>query len=298
MKLFDRMILKVDQLGLVHIKDDLFLKAKYDVLMGKKLRLKKPKDFNEKLQWLKLNDRNPQYTLMVDKYEVKKYIENKIGKKYIIDTLGVWKNFNDINFDSLPNQFVLKCTHDSGGVVICTNKKKFDIDDAKKTINKSLNINYYYNSREWPYKNVKPRIIAEKYIVDENENELKDYKFFCFNGKVKFFKVDFDRFINHHANYYDIELNLLPFGEKDYLPDIEKKNIWPDNIKEMIDLAEKLAEDITFVRVDFYNVNGKIYFGELTFYPAAGFGMFEPDEWDEKIGDMLILPKIKEKNEK
>lgn len=296
-KNFDIIISKI--LNFIKLDDENFIKIIYHFKMKKKLDLNNPKSFNEKLQWLKLYDRKDIYTTMVDKYAVKKYVADIIGEEYIIPTLGIYNSFDEIDFDELPNQFVIKCTHDSGGLVIVKDKSKLDVELAKKKINKSLKSNYYYQGREWPYKNVKPRIIAERYMIDKKENELKDYKFFCFNGKVKFFKVDFDRFTNHHANYYDVELNLLPFGEKNYLPDREKKIIIPDNINEMIDLAEKLSKNITFVRVDFYNVNGKIYFGEMTFYPASGFGKFEPDEWDEKIGDMLELPiKSEEKNEK
>lgn len=285
--------------GIIRYDDKAFIEYVYFSTFKKKINLKNPQTFNEKLQWLKLHDHNILYTYMVDKYKVKEYVSNIIGNKYIVDTLGTYNKFNEINFDILPNKFVIKTTHDSGGIVIVKDKRKINIRKVKRKINKHLRKNYYYHSREWPYKNVKPKIIIEKYIEDNNDKELRDYKFFCFNGKVKFFKVDFDRFTNHHANYYDVELNLLPFGEKNYLPDREKKIIIPDNINEMIDLAEKLSKNITFVRVDFYNVNGKIYFGEMTFYPASGFGKFEPDEWDEKIGDMLELPiKSEEKNEK
>lgn len=283
----------LDKKRIITVPDKLYIRLFYKLEFNKKLNLKDVKTFNEKLQWLKIHDRKSEYTKLVDKYKVKEYVGNKIGVEYIIPTLGVWDKFQDINFSLLPNQFVLKCTHDSGGLIICRDKNSFNIKENKKKIEKLLRRNFYYSGREWPYKNVKPRIIAEKYMVDESNKELKDYKFFCFNGKVKFFKVDFDRFIEHHANYYDTNLNLLPFGEVICPPDFNRKIEIPNNINEMINLAEKLAKDIPFVRVDFYNVNGKIYFGEMTFYPAAGFGKFEPEEWDKKIGDMLELPKEK-----
>lgn len=299
MDIIYKLLLLLDKL-IGNINDSLYLKAKFKLTMKKKLNLNNPQTFNEKLQWLKLYDKNPEYTKMVDKYQVKEYVGNIIGWEYIIPTLGVWNKFEDINFEKLPNQFVLKCTHDSGGIIIVKDKLSINLLESQKKINKCLKRNYYYAGREWPYKNVKPRIIAEIYLNDFNSGELMDYKFFCFNGKVKFLKVDFNRFIEHHANYYDTKLNILPFGERICPPDLNKKIDFPENINKMIELAEKLAKDIPFVRIDFYNVNEKIYFGEMTFYPAAGFGKIEPEEWDLKIGEMLELPnqKIEEKNEK
>lgn len=274
------------------IGDKLYLKLAYWARMGKKLNLKNPQTFNEKLQWLKLNDRKPIYTTMVDKYEAKKYVADIIGGEYIIPTLGVWDKFEDINFDKLPDQFVLKCTHDSGGLVICKDKSNLDLQSARKKINKSLKNNYYLYCREWPYKNVKPRIIAEKYMVDESGVELKDYKFFCFNGKVRCFKIDFDRYVNHRANYFDRNKSALLFGESAYLPDYNKSLSIPNNIDEMIFLAEKFSVEISFLRVDFYDINGKIYFGEFTFYPASGFGAFSPESADLMLGDWLNLKTI------
>ena len=287
----------LEKMGLYRMSDKDYLKILFKLMTQKELNLNNPKSFNEKLQWLKLNDRKKEYTQMVDKYEVKKYVSDKIGEEYIIPTLGIYNSWSDIDINNLPKQFVIKCTHDSGGIVICKDKNKFDFDKAREKINKNLNKNFYYSGREWPYKNVKPRIIIEKYMEDTETKELRDYKFFCFNGKVKFFKVDFDRFKQHKANYFDITGNILPFGEVICPPDFNKEIKMPDNLNKMIELAEKIAKDTIFVRVDFYNVNEKIYFGEITFFPASGFGKFVPDEWDKKIGDMLILP-LKESNEK
>ena len=181
-----RILLGLTSRGFLNfLPDETILKIKFKDRIGKELNLKKPKTFNEKLQWLKLYDRNPAYTKLVDKYEVRKHIAKTIGQEYLIPLLGVWDTFEDINFSKLPNQFVLKCTHDSGGLIICTDKNRLDIDAARKKINKCLKRNYYYPGREWPYKNVKPRIICEKYMVDESGTELKDYKFMCFNGEVK-----------------------------------------------------------------------------------------------------------------
>ena len=276
------------------IENDIkYLKKMYKYSFGKNLDLDNPRTYNEKLQWLKVYDRNPLYTKLVDKYEVKNYVKEKIGEDYIIPTLGVWNKFDEIDFNKLPNKFVLKCTHDSGGLVICTNKENLNIKSIRKKINHFLKRNYYKNTREWPYKNVRPRMIAEEYIKPENVDDLNDYKFFVFNGKVHFFKIDFDRFIKHGANYYDREKNILPFGEVICPPNYEKKINIPKNIDEMIKLAEKLASNIPFVRVDFYNVDGKIYFGEITFFPASGFGKFMPEEWDKKIGNLLEIKNMK-----
>lgn len=267
--------------------DERYLKFFYRIVMGKKLNLDNPQTFNEKLQWLKLHDRKNIYTTMVDKYEAKKYVAEHIGEEYIIPTLGVWDYFDDIDFDSLPNQFVLKCTHDSGGLVICRDKSRFDKNTARKKINRSLRSNFFWFGREWPYKNVKPRIIAEKYMEDTRSSDLKDYKFFCFGGMAKCYKVDFDRFKEHHANYFDMNGNLLPLGEKICPPLFNRQLNTPENVEAMHRLAEKLSSEVPFLRADFYDVDGNIYFGELTFYPASGFGQFTSDEWDQKLGEWI-----------
>lgn len=284
MKEFIKKLLKL-------LPDNIFLQIKYRYKFNKKLDLKKPQTFNEKLQWLKLYDRNPEYTKMVDKYEAKKYVANIIGEEYIIPTLGVYDKFEDINFATLPNQFVIKCTHDSGGLIICKDKTKLNIKEARKKINKSLKRNYFYTGREWPYKNVKPRIIAEQYMVDESGTELKDYKFFCFNGEPKLLFVAKDRPYATKFNYYDMDFKKLPFKQhyKNFNDYIEK----PKGFEKMIELSRKLSKDIPHVRVDFYDINGKVYFGELTFYHFSGFEKFEPEEWDRILGDMLKLPKEK-----
>lgn len=273
-----------------NIPDEKYLKIIYKSILKKDLNLENPKTFNEKLQWLKLNNRNPEYTKMVDKYEAKKYVANIIGEEHIIPIIGVWNKFEDIDFKELPNQFVLKCTHDTGGLVICKDKEKINLKEVKKKINKSLKRNFYYYGREWPYKNVKPRIIAEKYMVDESGVELKDYKIFCFDGKAKFILVDFGRFSDHYRNIYDLDWNLLDLKIK-FPINAEHQIEKPVNLNEMIELAEKLSKNIPHVRVDFYNVRGKIYFGELTFFHGSGFTKIEPEEWDEKIGEYIKLPK-------
>jgi len=272
------------------LPDKQYISLRYKAYCGKKLNLKNPITFNEKLQWLKLNGRKPEYTIMADKYEVRQYVAEKIGEEYLIPIVGVWDKFEDIDFDKIPNQFVLKPNHTSGNVFICTDKYKVDYKALKKEVDKWMKREYYWVHREWPYKNIKPRIICEKYMVDESGIELKDYKFFCFNGKVKFFKVDFNRFSDHRANYYDLNKKLLYFGEVKCPPDYQRKLELPSNIYDMVILAEQLSRGKPFLRVDFYNISGRIYFGEITFFPASGFGKLEPDEWDYKLGSWIELP--------
>ena len=276
------------------LSDATYLKLLYRFKMGRRLDLKDPKTFTEKLQWLKLYNRKPEYTTMVDKYAVKEYVANIIGEKYIIPTLDVWEKPEDIDWESLPQQFVLKTTHGGGGggVVICKDKATFDKENAIAKLNQSLNSDIYSALREWPYKNVPKRIIAEKFMTPEKSlgsQDLSDYKFFCFNGKVRFFKVDFGRFIEHHANYYSPEGELLELGEKTLEPVPDYPIELPNNLNEMILLAEKLSENEPFLRVDFYNLKGMIYFGELTFYPAGGMGKWTTDEADRTIGEYLRI---------
>ncbi len=269
--------------------DKLFVKLKYKLTTGKKLNLKNPQTYNEKLQWMKLYHRKPEYTKMVDKYEVKKYVADKLGEECIIPTLGVWESFDEIDFDILPEQFVLKCTHDSGGIVICKDKSKLDMEKARFKIERSMKRNYFYYGREWPYKNVKPRIIAEQYMVDESGYELKDYKIFCFGGKVKIIEIDFDRFTSHKRNLYSRDWELLDM-EIIYPSDPSKAFEKPQNLDEMIKAAELLSADIPAVRVDFYNINNKMYFGEITFFHECGLGKITPEEWNYKMGSWITLP--------
>lgn len=274
------------------IPDAIYIRLKYRKIFGKWPDLKNPKTFNEKLNWLKLHDRNPIYTAMVDKYEAKRYVADLIGEEYIIPTLGVWNKAEDIDFDGLPQKFVLKATHDSGRVLICKDKSKFDRSMAVKEMNESLKRNFYAVTREWPYKNVKPRIIAEQLLEQADNKEfedINDYKFFCFNGRVEFMKVDFNRHIDHHANYYDRNFNLLNFGEADFPPVADKIISRPVNFEKMIELVEKISNSLRFVRVDLYEVDGHVYFGEITFYPASGTGQFTPQSADVMIGDFLEI---------
>ena len=271
------------------VPDELFLRIKYRVNFGKKLNLDNPQTFNEKIQWLKLYDRKDVYTTMVDKYEAKKYVASIIGDEYIIPTLGIYDKFDDIDFDKLPNQFVIKCTHDSGGIVIVKNKTNFDKNAARKKINKFLKRRFYYTNREWPYKNVKPRIIVEQYMEDEKDGELRDYKLFCFNGKfeIMFIATNRQGKGDTYFDFFDRDFRHLPFTNgHPNAPIIPHK---PVKFDEMVTLAEKLSKNIPQVRIDFYEVNGRVYFGEATFFHWSGFVPFEPEEWDYKIGQMIDL---------
>ena len=269
--------------------DQFYLKCLYKKHLHKIPDLQHPTTFNEKLQWLKLYDRNPNYIQMADKVGTKKYVSQMIGEEYIIKTIGVYNSVEEVHFESLPEQFVIKCTHDSGSTFICKNKDKFDFQKAKKELSLRLKKNYFWESREWPYKNIKPRIIVEEFLIDEERDFPLDYKFFCFNGKMEFFKVDFNRFTNHRANYYDKDLVLQPFGEKFLPPDESIDFKAPEDFDKMVNIVERLAKNIPFIRVDLYYVNNRIYVGELTFFPAGGVGILT-GEGDEIMGKLIILP--------
>lgn len=285
-------LLKLDKMNLIRLSDKKFIEYRFLSEMGYKLNLKNPKTFNEKLQWLKLHDRNPEYTKMVDKYEVREYIKEKIGEEYLIPLIGVYDKFDDIDFDKLPNQFVIKCNHDSGGLIICKDKNRLDIETARKKINRSLKTNYYYSGREWPYKNVKPRIIIEKYMEDSNKSDLIDYKLFCFNGIPKIVLVCSERFSSSNMceTWFDMNWKLIDMTKSGHRVDSTISK--PKQLKKMVELSKKLSKNIPFIRVDWYEIGDKLYFGELTFYPASGFEKFEPKEWNKKIGDMLSIDKL------
>lgn len=280
--------------GYYHNLDDKsYLSRMYRGTIGKKLNLENPTTFNEKLQWLKLNNRRPEYTMMVDKYLVRDYIKDTVGEEYLIPLIGAWDLPEEIDFDVLPEKFVLKCNHNSGtGMCICKDKSKLEISKVKSELKKGLAQDYYLTGREWPYKNVPRKIIAEKYMEDES-GELKDYKFMCFNGQVKSIFVCSDRFSKAglHITFFDKEWNVMPF-ERHY-PHLPQGLPRPIHLEKMIELAEILSKNIPFVRVDFYEVRGKIYFGELTFFPGSGFEEFSPEDWDYQLGSWLTLPSEK-----
>lgn len=268
--------------------DELYLKIQFKLALHRRLNLDNPQSFNEKIQWLKLHDRKPEYTMMVDKFAVRNYIAQTIGEQYSIPLVGgPWQSFDEINFDKLPEKFVLKCNHDSGGLIICKNKSNLDINSARKKINKSMKRNFYWANREWPYKNVKPCIIAEKYMVDESGYELKDYKFFCFDGEPKVMFIATDRNVATKFDFFDMDFNHLPFTNGHPCADVTPSK--PQCFEEMKRLSRVLSKGIKQVRVDFYEINGNVYFGELTFSHWSGMVPFEPEEWDYKLGDLIKL---------
>ena len=276
------------------VPDKPWLKFLYRIKNGCWMDFNDPCSFNEKLQWLKVYGIRPEYTKMVDKYTVKDFVAARVGDEYVIPTLGVWDKTDDIELDSLPNEFVLKTTHGGGGygVVICENKDSFDRRNAIKSLNESMSFSVGNAYREYPYLGVQKRIIAEALIKPENGGDLRDYKFFCFNGTPRFFKIDFDRQTNHKANYYSLDGKLLPYGEVVCPPDPNADIEIPSNLSKMIHVAQQLSKGIPFVRVDLYNVDGHVYFGELTFFPASGLAKWTDKKWDKEIGEMLELPKI------
>lgn len=269
-------------------KNDIdFVLKQYKESFSKDLDLIKPNTFNEKLQWLKLFERNPLYTKLADKYLVRKYVADKVGKEILNELYGVYEKFEDINFQKLPQSFVIKATHGSGWNIICKNKRDIDLILVKKEINSWLSDNYYNYGKEYVYKNIKPRIIIEKYLGYKNGSSLNDYKFFCFHGEPRFIQVDIDRFTNHTRNFYDLQWDLLPFEllyESNNNP-VPK----PKNLSLMIEICNKLSKGINFCRVDLYDLDDKVIFGEITFYPENGLGHFKPYEYDEKIGKFLKL---------
>ena len=307
-KLLNLVIHKPRVLGVIGLQkvsflvpDKPYLQMMYWLNMGKKLNLKHPVTFNEKLQWLKLYNRNPKYTIMVDKVKAKEYVANIIGEEHIIPTLGVWDDPDDIDFDALPDKFVLKCNHNSGlGMCICRDKSKLDIPKVKAELRKGLKQNYFLQWREWPYKNVPRKILAEKFMEDHEQQaqkiskakleELNDYKIFCFNGQPKVLFVASDRANKVCFDYYDMKLNHLDLkqGGDNFKGEVKL----PNHFEEMKELAAKISKDIPHVRTDFYEINGNVYFGELTFFDSSGFAKFHPEEWDERLGKLIVLPPL------
>ena len=274
------------------LPDDLYLKMIFHSRVGYYPNLNNPRTYNEKLQWLKLNYKRDDYAMMVDKVTAKEYVASIIGEKYIIKTLGVWDSVNDIDWDSLPNQFVIKVTSDSGGIVVCKEKTALDIDLAITKLQKGWGKNYYMYNKEYPYRDLRPRIIAEEYIEDESGFELKDYKFFCFDGIPKYLFVASDRQKSNEEtkfDFFDLEWNHLPVINGHPNSSVELKK--PVNFDEMIQVATRLSQGMPHVRVDLYNNNGNIYFGELTFFHWSGMIAYQPEEWDYKFGEYINLPR-------
>lgn len=286
----------LSRLGIYNnMTDEKYIKKEFGKKMGYKLDLENPQTFNEKIQWLKLYDRKSEYTLMVDKYAVKKYVANKIGEKYVIPTFGLWDRPEDIEYDLLPDQFVLKVTHDSGGLVICRDKSQLNIKAVSQKLSRSLKRNYYFMHREWPYKNVPRKILAEKYLKDESSKHLIDYKFYCFEGEPKFLYIS-EGLENHKTariSFVDMKWKQADFGRSDYKP-FDKIPEKPDKFDEMCLIAKTLSSGKKFLRVDLYQVNGQIYFGELTFSPCAGYMPFQPFSADRDLGKLIVLPSNRE----
>ena len=279
-----RLIL-INMLGFIPTK--YYLKIVYWIKTGKKLNLESPKGFNEKINWLKINDIHEEYTKYVDKIEVKKIVEERIGKGYTFPLLGYWEKFENIDFDSLPSKFVLKCTHDSGSVKIIKDKEKVNYKELRNFYSNRLKVSAYNLGREYPYRDVRKFIMAEEYIVDENGKTPNDYKFFCFNGEPKFMFVATDRETDVTHTLYDMDFKRLPIHYIHKQIDYEMEK--PTTFELMKEIARKLSIGMRFVRIDLYEINGKVYFGEYTFFPAGGFYLMEPNEWELKFGDMIKL---------
>lgn len=278
---------------LTWIPDELYLKTMFMFRLGYPLNLRKPKTFNEKIQWLKLYDRKPEYAQMVDKYDAKLFVSDRIGDRYIIPTIGVWDCVDDINFDYLPNQFVLKCTHDSGSIIICPDKGKLDKNAAKKVLSKGLSRNMFDWGREWPYKNLKRRIIAENYLRDESGYDLKDYKVLCFNGEPKLIELHQNRYTaNQSQDYYDTDWKKTGITQngtqvfKATNQPVDK----PKTLQEMLELSRILSKGIPLLRVDWYSIRDQLYFGELTFYDGSGFEPYDSYDDDLLLGSWIELP--------
>ena len=296
-----RKLEKIKKTVMNHLPAYIYLKLVWKSKSGSptKLNLKNPKGFNEKLNWLKIYDRNPAYTMMVDKYQARNWVAKTIGEKYLVPLIAVFDNADDIDFDLLPDKFVLKCNHNSGeGMCVCRDKHQINTAEVTKRLNVELSKNYYYESREWPYKNVVPKILCEVLLegekIDNFISTIVNYKFFCFNGEPKFLYVSIDNTDSGKKgktklNMKDLNWKEPPFYRLDHaniVDEIQK----PDAFEEMIEICNKLSANIPFVRVDLYYIKGKVYFSEMTFSPTGGFALFTPHKWELKIGDWLKLP--------
>lgn len=274
------------------LPDETYLKMRYKREMHRPLNLENPTLYTEKLNWLKLHDRRPEYVIMADKVKAKEYVAEKFGTQYIIPTLGVWEDPDQIDFDALPDQFVLKCNHNSGtGMCICKDKKTLDIPKVKKELRRGLKENYYKRFREWPYKDIPRRILAEQYMVDDSGVELRDYKMHCFNGEPKLMEYHRGRFEKHYIEHYDMQCRCTAFQQRGDIPaptPLEKPECW----EEMIEKSRVLAQGIPYLRVDWYFANGQLYFGEMTFYNGAGFSPFVGEQ-EALVGSWLQLPQTK-----
>ena len=275
-----------------------YVKIHYEYFSGKKLDLNNPQDFNAKIEWYKVFFRPKILNTLADKYEVRKFIEVNIGKQYLNELYGVYDNPEDIDFDSLPNEFIIKANHTNGHNLIVNNKGSLDKQKVIKLFRKWLGKNQYYRrGQEWAYKDIEPKIIIEKFLKEDNKSDLIDYKYYCFDGKAEFINVHLDRTNDHKQGFFDLDFNLLPFGKNSNYKSISSGIEKPSNLDEMTKLSETLARNLPFVRVDFYSINGKSIFGEMTFYPGDARKSFYPEEYNNIIGDYFKLPKLNSKKE-
>ena len=287
---FDRLVLSLNNHGLLNwMSDEANIRLVYKAQIGEKLNLKNPTRFNEKMQWMKLYDRDPRYCRLADKWDVRAYVKETVGEEYLIPAYGVWDRFSDIDFSVLPDRFVVKCTHDSGSVWICGDKSKADLEYENRYFTKRLKRGGFYYGREWPYKDLKPRLIAEKHMIDRETGDLRDYKIHCFGGKARCILVCSDRHTSGlKEDWYTPEWEHLPIRRPTHR-NTDNGIPKPEKLEQMIRLAEKLAAGLRFARVDFYLVDGRIYFGEITFFPTSGYTRFVPDEYDRILGDWITL---------
>ena len=290
----EKLIYGLERLGLLDwVKDEQYIKMTYRLAFRRKLNLKDPKALTEKINWYKLNYRNPLMRQCADKYDVRSYVEKSIGQEYLNECLGLWNSVDEIPFEKLPNQFVLKPTNGSGDVVLCEDKNRLDWEKAKKTLAQNSKKHFSSKTREWAYYGLPYRIIGERYIKSSDQNQIKDYKIFCFYGEPKFLFVASERGTEHlKFDFFDLDWNWLPVtNAHEHNPALPK----PSRFPEMLDVARKLSEPFPHVRVDLYEEEGRIYFGELTFYHFGGFTRFEPDEWDFKLGEHFDIKRIEKK---
>jgi len=293
--IFNRFIMKMDRLNwLDWMSDEAYLKLMYRLQMGSRLDLVNPITYNEKLQWLKLHDRRPEYIIYADKLAVRDFYEQTIGADYLIPLIGAYDGVEEIPWEELPDQFVLKCTHGSGTNIICADKSRLDIEASQQQLQRWLRTNYFWHGREWPYRCVNPRIICEQFMVDESGIELKDYKVFCFNGEPKMVEVDFGRFTDHKRNLYDTRWNFLTAAIR-YPNDPSVIIDRPTHLEEMLELARVLSAGYPHIRVDFYFTGERIYIGEMTLYHASGWGRFDPPVFGIEMGGWIELPSEKGK---
>ena len=285
-----KMILPLSNTGIFNwMNDEDYLKFVFRYTMGYELNLTNPRSFSEKMQWLKLNDRQKRYIELVDKVKVKRHISKVLGDEYVIPELGVWDSFDEIKFEALPDRFVLKCNHDSGSIVVCSDMKKFNMEKTRKKLTDRLHQNAFNYGREWPYKYVKRKVFAEEYISDKGK-ELTDYKFYCFNGNPKFCQVILNRSSKETIDFFDMHWEHQPFVG--ITPNIQNsKSIIekPKNFDKMKNFARELSTGTYFCRIDFYEADDHLYFGEFTLYPGSGFGYFAPDKWNYILGDMISI---------